>query len=472
MSVDATLLLVWAAVHAYAASFFFVLYLRMRRTSPDHLAFACLCSAFTVYNLGTALLRDAGTVADATRAVELQFVGAACASAFFVDFVAHVAERGRALPYAAYAAAMVAVGAVLSGATLDATHLARPDGALLEPELTTVGAVAMGLPASLGVAATLQLASRARTDVDARIILAGCAAGVAAGAHDLVVHALSLAPRYLLEHAGLLPVLAVSFVLLQRYVRTGRDLEQRTRELGARYEDLRETQAELVRNEQLAAVGELSAVIAHEVRNPLAVLKNAVSSLRRPTLASADRAVLFGILDEETDRLNRLVRDLLAYARPAPPKGASVEVAPLLERVVEIARASRRDQPRVEVDIVVSCASPHLQGDGELLRHALVNVVDNGLQAMGAGGRLSVRAADTTLGERAAIAISVADTGEGMDTLVRAKALDPFFTTRAAGTGLGLAIVDRVVRNHGGTLTIESLPGAGTTVTITLPRAG
>lgn len=181
--------------------------------------------------------------------------------------------------------------------------------------------------------------------------------------------------------------------------------------------------------------------------------------------------VLLGILDEETDRLNRLVRDLLAYARPVAPKGASVEVAAVVERAIELARAGRKETAeRTDFDVDLSGGPTSVRGEEELLRHAMVNVLDNALQAMSPhGGVLRVRAARTLLQGQPAAALSFSDTGEGMDTLVRAKALDPFFTTRAAGTGLGLAIVDRVVRNHGGALEIDSIPGSGTTVTLTLP---
>ena len=111
-----------------------------------------------------------------------------------------------------------------------------------------------------------------------------------------------------------------------------------------------------------------------------------------------------------------------------------------------------------------------VHGDPELLRHALVNVVENALQAMPSGGTLTVRSEAADLDGKSAVALSFADTGEGMDTIVRAKARNPFFTTRPSGTGLGLAIVDRVVRNHGGRVEIDSKHGAGTTIRLVLPR--
>ncbi|MEM6959303.1 MAG: ATP-binding protein, partial [Myxococcota bacterium] len=160
----------------------------------------------------------------------------------------------------------------------------------------------------------------------------------------------------------------------------------------------------------------------------------------------------------ETDRLNRLMHDLLAYARPVSPTLRPVELASLLGRVVS----------RVELDDVsVSMEVPeslYVPADGELLRHALLNVVENAVQSPGAG-TLSIRA--EVHGESVAIALK--DDGEGMAAETLEKALAPFFTTKPAGTGLGLAIVDRIVRSHGGRLTIDSVKGEGTTVTLELP---
>jgi signal transduction histidine kinase len=235
------------------------------------------------------------------------------------------------------------------------------------------------------------------------------------------------------------------------------------------YEELQATQERLVRKEQLAAVGELSAVIAHEVRNPLAIIKNAVSGLRREGLAAQDRRTLLDILDEETDRLNRLVHDLLAYARPVVPRGRSLPVRELLRRSVERARGGVTHDEVVHVVYELCDELDSVYGDPELLRHALVNVMENAMQAMSGGGTLTIRTEPAVFRSRTALALSFIDTGEGMDTLVRAKARDPFFTTRPSGTGLGLAIVERVVRNHGGEVSIDSRHGEGTTITFLLP---
>lgn len=248
--------------------------------------------------------------------------------------------------------------------------------------------------------------------------------------------------------------------------RTG-ELRTRTRELRRSYEDLRAAQEELVKKEQLAVVGELAAVIAHEVRNPLAIIANAVAGLRKPALSREDHDVLLAILDEETSRLNRLVTDLLRYARPVNLQRSQISLRELLERALALANTGAK---RIKIELKVEAHEGRLWGDPNLLRQVFDNLIDNALQAMGADGNLTVRvraiASDGTDG----LAVEIIDTGEGMDTQVRSRALDPFFTTRPSGTGLGLAIVDRIVDAHGGRLGIDSRTGEGTTVTVFLPH--
>ncbi len=244
------------------------------------------------------------------------------------------------------------------------------------------------------------------------------------------------------------------------------ELRSRTRELQRSYDELRTAQEELVRKEQLATVGELAAVIAHEVRNPLAIIANAVSSLRKAeSLAEAERAELLRILDDETSRLNRIVTDLLRYARPLTVQRSRIALNDLLGRALGLAKRHEG----VKIVFEVDAKEVAVWGDPSLLRQAFDNLIDNAVQAMGSTGTLTVRIRpDDDRNE--ALAIDVIDTGEGMDTGVRRRAKDPFFTTRPAGTGLGLAIVDRIVDAHGGTFEIQSQFGQGTRVTVHLPR--
>jgi signal transduction histidine kinase len=206
-------------------------------------------------------------------------------------------------------------------------------------------------------------------------------------------------------------------------------------------------------------------VVAHEVRNPLAVIKNAVSSLRRPLLPQADRATLLAIVSEEASRLSRLVRDLLAFARPRAPAESNIELRGLLDRAVRDAtKGDAALLARIDVELLGECT---IQGDPELLRLAIANVVENALQSGDSDTRVSITVRDQR--DASGIELTVADQGRGMAPEVRKKARDPFFTTRPTGTGLGLAIADRVIKSHAGQLEIESARGEGCSVRMRLP---
>lgn len=244
-----------------------------------------------------------------------------------------------------------------------------------------------------------------------------------------------------------------------------RELRDRARALSRSYEELRAAQDELVRKEQLAAVGELSAVVAHEVRNPLAIISNAVATLRRPGVAAEDRETLLGILDEETTRLNRLVGDLLRYARPVNVERQLVNLREQIERGMALA------ENRLDLSAELHEPEPveKVWADPNLIRQVFDNLIDNAIQAMSGGGVLTVTLVNIELDGARGVEAQIQDTGEGMDTEVRARALDPFFTTRPSGTGLGLAIVARIVDAHGGVLRIKSKAGSGTVMHVFLP---
>jgi signal transduction histidine kinase len=474
-----TVLVTWCAFDAFAALYYAMLWVRARRRSPEHLGFGCVCLAFAIHAAGGALLVAAPDPRSATTALRLQYAGGLALVACGIDFASRLTGTpGRRAVLGIYAGAaalfLLDVGGLILDPGLPASEGPRAAAAAdagNEPAITILGRAALTLALLTAMATGIALLARNGRDRDVRTILLGGAVSVLAAVHDTAARVGALRPCHLLEHAGPITIVIVGYVVLRRYAAAAAELERRTAELARSYDELRHTQEELVRKEQLAAVGELSAVIAHEVRNPLAVLKNAVSNLRRPTLTPADRSILLRILDEETARLNRLVRDLLAYARPMAPKAAPVPIAPLVKRAIELARSARDGAPDVEIELTIAPPPEALLGDGELLQHALVHVIDNALQAMPSGGRLTIESKRVEHEGRPAVALAFRDTGEGMDTLVCAKALEPFFTTRAAGTGLGLAIVDRVVKNHGGTVDIASVPGGGTTVTLTLAAA-
>ncbi|MBL8722346.1 MAG: hypothetical protein JNL79_40565 [Myxococcales bacterium] len=279
---------------------------------------------------------------------------------------------------------------------------------------------------------------------------------------------------FLSEHGFSAFAFGLSYTLLARHERLsdeltlkGAELRRRARHLRKAYEELRAAQQELVRKEQLALVGELAAVVSHEVRNPLAVISNAIAGLRRETLGPEDRSTLLGILEEESQRLNRLVGDLLRYARPLNVERQRLDLPQLVGRASDLVR--NHEGVVLALDVEPIDATP-VYGDANLLRQVFDNLVQNACQAMSAGGgTLGVRVSPGVEEGVEGVVVQFADTGEGMDTQVRSRAGTPFFTTRPGGTGLGLAICDRIVTAHGGVLSIKSGAGEGTLVNVFLP---
>ena len=230
-------------------------------------------------------------------------------------------------------------------------------------------------------------------------------------------------------------------------------------DLRSSYSELARAQAELVSRERLAALGELSASIAHEVRNPLGVIFNSVGSLRRILKPEGDADLLLGIIGEEADRLNRMVGDLLDYSRPLEPALQPVQLRSLIEEAV----ASSQKQAGISAEAVetrlrVGRDVSTVRADARLLRQALVNLFLNAMQAMPRGGRLFVDARLDELASAPAVLIVIADTGPGVPPEVRERIWQPFFTTKATGTGLGLAVVKRIVEGHGGRALLAKSP--------------
>lgn len=267
------------------------------------------------------------------------------------------------------------------------------------------------------------------------------------------------------DHTTSLAVMALGYVMLNRFVEQTRALRARTLELDRQNSEYQALQEQLLHREQLATVGELSAVIAQEVRAPLTAIRHAVDELRMPDLPLEERMALLSSLDGENDRLNRLVRDLLVYAKPVEPQFEAM----VLFDVLEDAMSKQEFDPRVHVRMLLEAAPDLVEGDPRLLSLAFSQIASNAIEAMPGGGELTVRGELGRIGDDPALAIRFSDTGEGMDTLVRSRARDPFFTTRSSSTGLGLAIVERLVGLHGGQLEFGKDDAYGTTVSVLLP---
>ena len=234
---------------------------------------------------------------------------------------------------------------------------------------------------------------------------------------------------------------------------------------------LRHTHAKLVQSEKLASIGEMSAAVAHGLRNPLASLRAAAQFVLKRPDSPASREQLSAIIDE-VDRLDRRITHLLSFSRPAPFHPMRESVAQLIEGVLP-AFAQLLEERKVELRVDAPADLPAIRVDPMQIEQTLVELVSNALDAMPNGGRLAIEArrAPSETGAAEAVVIEIADTGMGIPAEALARVTEPFFTTRAEGTGLGLAIAKRYIEQNGGRLDLMSPPGAGTTVRVRIPAA-
>jgi two-component system sensor histidine kinase PilS (NtrC family) len=233
------------------------------------------------------------------------------------------------------------------------------------------------------------------------------------------------------------------------------------------------------RTQRLEAVTELSASLAHEIKNPLASIRSAVEQLGHSSRATPDERTLAALIVRESDRLSRLLTEFLDFSRVRVSRVQQVNIAQLVQGAATLASAhpSRAEGVRVAVTSDAESVG-FVAGDDDVLHRAVFNLVLNAVQSSPRGGEVrvdvtSLESDDAPPGVRlhgGGVSILVADDGPGIPPEAREKMFDPFFTTRPGGSGLGLAVVHRAVESHAGCVFVDSEVGSGTRVTVLLPR--
>lgn len=243
-----------------------------------------------------------------------------------------------------------------------------------------------------------------------------------------------------------------------------RQLDESHRKLKEQTDVLFQTEEQLRRADRLSALGELSAGMAHEIRNPLGAIKGAVEILKDDYSPEEAKYEFIQILLKETDRLNHIVQEFLGFARPKKPEYQQSDVNESLETVLTLtAPEARKAGVKIEKRLDESIGRRSL--DAGMLKQAFLNLVLNAIQAMPTGGTLTVESGL----RNGTIVVKIADTGTGIAEENRRKLFSPFFTTKKNGTGLGLAITYRIIENHRGTIDVASDPGRGARFTVKIP---
>ncbi len=241
-----------------------------------------------------------------------------------------------------------------------------------------------------------------------------------------------------------------------------RQMEERIQKTTA---DLRKTEAQLIRSEKLAALGQLAAGIAHEIRNPLTSINILIHSLRERLPSENSLQEDIKVIEEEIHRMNEIVDQFLRFAKPSSPFLEKTDVLSIFEETLQLLRPQIEKQ-RIVVEKEFQ-ALPMIQMDPEQMKQAMLNLLLNAIQAMPEGGQLTLKGQNSKDGQW--IHLSIEDSGMGISPEDIDKLFDPFFSTKEGGVGLGLSITHRIIDQHHGKIEVENAPEKGTIFTVWLP---
>ncbi len=279
----------------------------------------------------------------------------------------------------------------------------------------------------------------------------------------------SVSWKELALHLGFLPVAGYLTYILAETNREGARLARSVAgQLEVANRSLQEAEAAVRRSDRLAALGQLTAGLAHELRNPLGTIRASSEMLRKSLTGNESEvaAEMAGFIQTEVDRANSLVTRFLEFARPLPLRRAAVSLADMLDRAISQFEHAA-PQPDVSIYKNYSPEIPPLEIDAEWMERVVYNLLMNAAQASPAGSAVTVKT--RLLDDHRQAEISVIDRGSGIDPKNRENIFNPFFTTKPDGVGLGLAIVSKVIDEHGGQILVESELGKGSIFRVLLP---
>jgi signal transduction histidine kinase len=261
--------------------------------------------------------------------------------------------------------------------------------------------------------------------------------------------------------------LATANEALKREIPERRLVEQKLRESESQLMSFaNQLEDHLIANDRLISVGELSASLAHEFNNPLQIILGFTQNLAQDEGCSEASRQDLQIIEEEARRCRGIIRNLLDFARPTSNKPTPIVVHAIVQDSIKLVRGYL-DRYNIAVDVQVPQNLPTIRGDPQPLKQVLINLFFNAVDAMPGGGALTVGA---TTDDSSHLIVKVSDTGQGIHPDALPHIFRPFFTTKTKkGTGLGLAVCERIIRAHGGTISVESSPGSGTTFFLRFP---
>lgn len=242
--------------------------------------------------------------------------------------------------------------------------------------------------------------------------------------------------------------------------------EKASTELASAYRELRGTVDLLIRADRLKSLGELAAGMAHEIRNPLSAIRGAVDIIAKEISPDSPRRKFVGVIEEEVDRLNKLVGEFLNFARPRQPERTPTDLSELVESVVTFT-SKEADNNGVRLVTRLDERLRAVPLDREQIRQVLLNLIINAIHAMPEGGTVEV---GTSPGSES-VELWVRDYGVGIEPGTRDKIFDPFFTTKQQGSGLGLSIAYQIVKQHDGEIELRDVDGPGALFVVRLPVA-